>query len=82
MCLVGVVVRRYIYIDFLILLIPTLVSAHFCRGIPNVFRSLVYENAVQDYYQHPCCSCGIFFKRKSVSIVRFPNNLGTKCGLR
>ena len=45
MCLVGVVVRRYI--DFLLLLIPTpLVSVLFCRGIPtfgslqkNVFRS-------------------------------------------
>ena len=33
-CLVGVVVRRYI--DFLILLIPTpLVSAHFCKSIPT-----------------------------------------------
>ena len=32
--LVGVVVRRYIYIDFLILLIPTpLVSALFCSSI-------------------------------------------------
>ena len=45
MCLVGVVVRKYI--DFLILLIPTpLVSALFCSSIPtfcsffiNVFRS-------------------------------------------
>ena len=44
MCLVGVVVRRYI--DFLILLIPTpLVSALFCSNIPlfvhflNVFLS-------------------------------------------
>ena len=34
MCLVGVIVRRYI--DFLILLIPTpLVSALFCRSIPT-----------------------------------------------
>ena len=34
MCLVGVVVRRYI--DFLILLIPTpYVSALFCRRIPT-----------------------------------------------
>ena len=33
-CLVGVVVRRYI--DFLILHIPTpLVSAHFCSSIPT-----------------------------------------------
>ena len=44
-CLVGVVVRRYI--DFLTLIIPTsLVSVLFCRSIPtfcsiflNVFRS-------------------------------------------
>ena len=34
--LVGVVVRRYI--DFLILLIPTLVSVLFCSSIPT-FRS-------------------------------------------
>ena len=34
MCLVGVVVRRYI--DFLILVIPTpLVSALFCNSIPT-----------------------------------------------
>ena len=34
--LVGVVVRWYIYIDFLILLIPTpLVSVLFCRSIPT-----------------------------------------------
>ena len=34
MCLVGVVVRRYI--DYLILLIPTpLVSALFCSSIPT-----------------------------------------------
>ena len=40
MCLVGVVVRRYI--DFLILLIPTpLVSAHFCSSIPT-FCSFFY----------------------------------------
>ena len=36
-CLVGVVVRRYI--DFLILLIPTpLVSALFCSSIPNFLK--------------------------------------------
>ena len=34
--LVGVVVRRYMYIDFLILLIPTpLVSSLFCSNIPT-----------------------------------------------
>ena len=45
--LLSVVVRRYMYIDFLILLIPTsLVSVPFCSSIPtlfffkNVFRSL------------------------------------------
>ena len=34
--LLGVVVRRYMYIDFLILLIPThLVSVHFYSSIPT-----------------------------------------------
>ena len=34
--LLGVVVRRYIYIDFLILLIPTpLVSVLYCSSIPT-----------------------------------------------
>ena len=41
--LLGVVVRRYMYIDFLILLIPTpLVSVIFCSSIPtfcSFFRS-------------------------------------------
>ena len=37
-----------------------------------------YETAVQDYYQHACCSCGILCKRKSVSVVKFPDNLETK----
>ena len=36
--LLGVVIRRYMYIDFLILLIPTpLVSVHFCSSIPTFF---------------------------------------------
>ena len=42
MCLVGVVVRRYMYmyIDFLILLIPTpLVSALFCSSIPTFLKT-------------------------------------------
>ena len=35
--LLGVVVRRYIYIDFLILLIPTpLVSVLYCSSIPTL----------------------------------------------
>ena len=34
--LLGVVVRRYVYIDFLILLIPiALISALFCSNIPT-----------------------------------------------
>ena len=47
--LLGVVVRRYIHVHFLILLIPTpLVSVLFYSSIPtfcsffNVFRSLIY----------------------------------------
>ena len=51
MCLVGVVVRRYI--DFLILLIPTLlVSALFCSSIPTfcsfflMFFVLVYTASI------------------------------------
>ena len=41
--LLGVVVRRYMYIDFLILLIPTpLVSVPFCSSIPT-FCSFFYN---------------------------------------
>ena len=48
MCLVGVVVRRYI--DFLILLIPTpLVSALFCSSIPT-FCSFFYIFSVTIKY--------------------------------
>ena len=40
MCLVGVVVRRYI--DFFILLIPTpLVSALFCSSVPTFVHFLI-----------------------------------------
>ena len=36
--LLGVVVRRYIHVDFLILLVPTpLVSVLFCSSIPTFF---------------------------------------------
>ena len=52
MCLVGVVVRKYI--DFLILLIPTpLVSALFCSSIPtfcSFFYFMFFVNRV--YYIH------------------------------
>ena len=55
MCLVGVVVRRYI--DFLILLIPTptpLVSVLFCSSIPTFVRScsnilIIYSNIDPSY---------------------------------
>ena len=41
--LLGVVVRRYMYIDFLILLIPTpLVSVLFCSSIPTFFFFLMF----------------------------------------
>ena len=44
--LLGVVVRRYMYIDFLILLIPTpLVSVLFCSSIPTFcsFFSFLFQ---------------------------------------
>ena len=48
MCLVGVVVRRYI--DFLILLIPTpLVSVLFCSSIPT-FCSFLYMYYIYSTY--------------------------------
>ena len=54
MCLVGVVVRRYI--DFLILLIPTpLVSALFCSSIPTVcsfFKLFFFFVLVYDLEAH------------------------------
>ena len=37
-----------------------------------------YKTAVQEYHQHTCCSCGILCKRNSVSVVKFPDNFGTK----
>ena len=36
-----------------------------------------YDKDVHDYYKHPCCSCCMLFKRKSVSVVKFEHNLGT-----
>ena len=37
----------------------------------------LYDKDVHDYYKHPCCSCCMLFKRKSVSVVKFEHNLGT-----
>ena len=55
MCLVGVVVRRYI--DFLILLIPTpLVSALFCSSIPTFCSFLTLgAHAPEGYGSCPVC---------------------------
>ena len=60
--LLGVVVRRYMYIDFLILLIPTpLVSVPFCSSIPTFcsfkifFLVLVYLHVYIDVY----CTVGV-----------------------
>ena len=36
-----------------------------------------YDKDVHDYYKHPCCSCCMLFKRKSVSVVKFEDSLGT-----
>ena len=51
MCLVGVVVRRYI--DYLILLIPTpLVSVLFCSSIPtfHLKKCFLQYNIMHDSY--------------------------------
>ena len=41
--LLGVFVRRYMYIDFLIVLIPTpLVSVPFCSSIPTFCSFFIY----------------------------------------
>ena len=54
---VGVVVRRYI--NFLILLIPTLlVSILFCSSIPNFCSFL---NAYKCYYNYNFCSFYYYF---------------------
>ena len=36
-----------------------------------------YDKDVHDYYKHPCCSWCMLFKRKSVSVVKFEDSLGT-----
>ena len=69
MCLVGVIVRRYI--DFLILLIPApLVSALFCSSIPT-FCSLFYvvrscQNKIGLIYFYIAF---ILFERKQWKII-------------
>ena len=37
----------------------------------------LYDEDVHDYYEYPCCSCCMLFKRKSVSVVKFEDSLGT-----
>ena len=35
-----------------------------------------YEKAIEDYLQHPCCSCNMLFYRKGGSAVHFRDKLG------
>lgn len=37
----------------------------------------LYEKAVHDYAQHPCCSCQRLCRRRNVTAVKFSDNLGT-----
>ena len=68
MCLVGVVVRRYI--DFLILLIPTpLVSALFCLLFVNFFKCLYYIKIGPDclsLFMHPLYSITVSYNKGSI----------------
>ena len=62
MCLVGVVVKRYI--DFLILLIPTpLVSALFCSSIPTFCSFLKCFSFLFQYIIDLLCLVGVVVKR-------------------
>ena len=61
MCLVGVVVRRYI--DFLITYPTPLVSTLFCSSSPHVFRSLYIYIFFLD--------SSIFFLRSTVEPLYF-----------
>ena len=47
--LVGVVVRRYMYIDFLILLIPIYSSVLFCSSIPTFCSYHIHKAGVYYY---------------------------------
>ena len=55
--LVGVVVRRYMYIDFLILLIPTPLVSVFCSNIPTFcsFLTLGAHARSEGYCSFPVC---------------------------
>ena len=49
--LLGVVVRRYIHVDFITLLIPTpLVSVLFCSNIPTFCSFLIYFSFLFLYF--------------------------------
>ena len=38
----------------------------------------LYDKAVHDYHQHPCCSCNMLFSKKCVSVVKLDDDLGGK----
>ena len=41
----------------------------------------LYDKAVLDFAQHPCCSCNRLFQEKAGTVVRFSDKIGTMWGM-
>ena len=41
----------------------------------------LYDKAVLDFAQHPCCSCNRLFQKKAGTVVRFSDKIGTMWGM-
>ena len=41
----------------------------------------LYDKAVLDFAQHPCCSCNRLFQKKAGTVVRFSDKIGTMWGV-
>ena len=41
----------------------------------------LYDKAVLDFTQHPCCSCNRLFQKKAGTAVRFSDKIGTMWGM-
>ena len=68
--LLGVVVRRYMYIDFIILLIPTsLVSVLFYSIIPTFCSFLMFFVLYNKLYVHEITFIAYFSRHKKVNQI-------------
>ena len=56
---------------------PKLVKLELALRIKHAKIIALYDKAVLDFAQHPCCSCNRLFQKKAGTVVRFSDKIGT-----